>query len=25
VNLTGPDDVDAQIEAWLAEAWFALG
>jgi hypothetical protein len=25
VNLTGPEDVDGQVEAWLAEAWFALG
>ena len=24
VNLVGPDDVDEQVEAWLAEAWFAL-
>ena len=24
VNLTGPEDLDGQVEAWLAEAWFAL-
>ncbi len=23
VNLVGPEDVDEQVEAWLAEAWFA--
>ncbi|MGZ4715979.1 MAG: DUF5655 domain-containing protein [Acidimicrobiales bacterium] len=25
VNMVGPEDVDEQVEAWLAEAWFAHG
>jgi hypothetical protein len=24
VNLVGPDDVDEQVQEWLAEAWFGL-